>query len=140
MSWLVRHSTPTKSSPSARVAPGPCCVNGNRTANVWLGVSIENDDHVDRADLLREVPAAIRFISCETLLGSLPSLDLTHIDWLIVGAESGAEARPIQETWVLDIRDSCLAAGVSFFFKHWGGRTPKAGGRTLAGRTWDQMP
>jgi protein gp37 len=108
--------------------------------NVWLGVSIESDEHVDRADLLREVPAAIRFLSCEPLLGPLPSLDLTDIDWVIVGGESGPDARPILEEWVRSIRDSCLAAGVPFFFKQWGGRTPKAGGRSLAGRTWDQMP
>lgn len=109
-------------------------------ANVWLGTSIENDRWVKRADYLRETPECIRFLSLEPLLGPLPSLDLTRIDWAIVGGESGAGHRPIDPQWVRDIRDRCLAAGVAFFFKQWGGITPKAGGRLLDGRTWDQMP
>jgi protein gp37 len=108
--------------------------------NVWLGVSVEDDDRMDRVTVLREVSAAIRFLSCEPLLGPLPSLDLAGIDWVIAGGESGPNARPMREQWVLDIRDKCLVADVPFFFKQWGGRTPKAGGRVLAGRTWDQMP
>jgi protein gp37 len=109
-------------------------------SNVWLGTSIENDRWVGRADALRDTPAAVRFLSCEPLLGPLPSLDLTGIDWVIVGGESGNGHRPMDPDWVRDIRDRCVAAGVAFFFKQWGGRTPKAGGRELDGRTWDQMP
>jgi protein gp37 len=109
--------------------------------NVWVGVSIEDDERTDRVAVLRETSAAIRFLSCEPLLGPLPSLDLTGIDWVIVGGESGSEARPMREAWVTEIRDNCLdSGGIPFFFKQWGGRTPKAGGRRLAGRTWDEMP
>ena len=108
--------------------------------NVWLGTSIENDRWTVRADALRSTFAAVRFLSCEPLLGPLPSLDLTDIDWVIVGGESGNGHRPMDAAWVRDIRDRCLDARVAFFFKQWGGRTPKAGGRELDGRTWDQMP
>jgi len=108
--------------------------------NVWVGVSIEDDERTDRVAVLRETSAAIRFLSCEPLLSPLPSLDLVGIDWVIVGGESGPEARPMREAWVTEIRDNCLDAGIPFFFKQWGGRTPKAGGRRLAGRTWDEMP
>ncbi len=108
--------------------------------NVWLGTSIENDRWTDRADRLRGMPAAVRFLSCEPLLGPLPSLDLTDLDWVIVGGESGHGHRPMDPDWVRDIRDRCNAAGVAFFFKQWGGRTPKSGGRELDGRTWDEMP
>jgi protein gp37 len=108
--------------------------------NVWVGVSVEDDQRTDRVTVLRETPAAIRFLSCEPLLGPLPSLDLTGIDWVIVGGESGSEARRMLEEWVTEIRDNCLDAGIPFFFKQWGGRTPKAGGRRLVGRTWDEMP
>jgi protein gp37 len=108
--------------------------------NVWLGVSIENDDYTWRADYLRMTPAAVRFLSLEPLIGPLPSLGLSSIDWAIVGGESGPNFRPIDPSWVRAIRDRCAANGVAFFFKQWGGRTPKAGGRELDGRTWDQMP
>jgi protein gp37 len=108
--------------------------------NVWLGVSIENDDYTWRADHLRATPAAVRFLSLEPLLGPLPSLNLASIDWAIVGGESGANFRPIDPSWVQAIRDRCAAHGVALFFKQWGGRTPKAGGRELDGRTWDEWP
>jgi protein gp37 len=108
--------------------------------NVWLGTSIESNEYVWRADRLRETPAAVRFISAEPLLGPLPSLDLTGIDWLIVGGESGPHARPIGAEWVRDLRDICFETDTAFFFKQWGGRTPKSGGRELDGRTWDEMP
>ena len=108
--------------------------------NLWMGVSIETDKYVFRARHLRAVPAAVRFLSCEPLLGPLPSLDLTGIHWVIVGGESGKGARLMDETWATDLRDRCLAEGVPFFFKQWGGRTPKAGGRELGGRTWDEFP
>jgi protein gp37 len=150
--------------------------------NVWCGVSIENRRYVDRADALRDTPAAVRFISAEPLLGPLswdaarpvgkdgielgwsdgysgPPLSLREIDWLIVGGESGPDHRPMNIDWVRDLRDECIetqcggccSAGgacgkpdcertTAFFFKQWGGRTPKAGGRKLDGRTWDEMP
>jgi len=110
------------------------------TENVWIGVSIEQDKLSVRADVLRRVPASVRFLSLEPLLGPLPSLDLSGIDWVIVGGESGPDARCCDPAWVRDIRDRCRAWGVPFFFKQWGGRTPKAGGRLLDGRTWDEMP
>lgn len=109
-------------------------------ANVWMGVSIENRRFVHRADRLREVPSAVRFISAEPLLGQLTELDLSGIDWLIAGGESGHRHRPPNEAWITDLRDRCVTAGVAFFFKQWGGRIPKIGGRDLDGRTWDEMP
>jgi protein gp37 len=108
--------------------------------NLWMGVSIENNRWATRADFLRGVPAAVRFISAEPLLGPLDKLELAGIDWLITGGESGPRHRPVEPEWVLDLRDHCQAAGVAFFLKQWGGRTPKAGGRELDGRTWDEMP
>lgn len=108
--------------------------------NVWLGTSIESGEYVDRADMLRQVPAAVRFISAEPLLGRLAgALDLSEINWLIVGGESGPHHRPCRYEWVRDLRDYCPPS-TAFFFKQWGGRTPKAGGRELDGRTWDEMP
>lgn len=108
--------------------------------NLWMGVSVESADVVGRIDDLRKVPAATRFLSCEPLLTALPHLDLHGIDWVIAGGESGPNARPMDPSWVEDIRDQCSMAGVAFFFKQWGGRTPKANGRELDGRTWDEMP
>lgn len=109
-------------------------------ANVWMGVSVENTTTLDRIDDLRAVPAAVRFLSCEPLIGPLHDLDLVGVHWVIVGGESGAGARPMDPSWAKQVRDACLEARVPFFFKQWGGRTPKAGGRELAGRTWDEMP
>jgi protein gp37 len=109
-------------------------------SNLWLGASIEDDRYVWRADKLREAPAAVRFLSLEPLLGPLPSLDLADVDWVIVGGESGPRHRPIDPEWVRQLRDRCVDAQVAFFFKQWGGRTPKAGGRQLDGRTWDEYP
>lgn len=108
--------------------------------NVWMGVSIENRRFVHRADYLRNVPAAVRFISAEPLLGPLEGLDLDGIDWLIAGGESGPGHRLVKEEWLLELRDQCQATGVAFFFKQWGGRTPKAGGRELDGVVHDGMP
>ncbi|MBE1576680.1 DUF5131 family protein [Amycolatopsis roodepoortensis] len=108
--------------------------------NLWLGVSVEDERVAYRIDDLREVPAAVRFLSCEPLLGPLPRLNLAGIGWVIVGGESGPHARPMAPEWASEIRDQCQQAGVAFFFKQWGGRTPKAGGRELDGRTWDEMP
>ena len=109
-------------------------------ANVWMGVSVECDSYSFRVQHLTQTPAAVKFVSAEPLIGPLPSLDLTDIDWLITGGESGHGARPAGEDWVRDLRDRCVAHRVSFFFKQWGGRTPKAGGRVLDGRTWDEFP
>ncbi|MEU1749993.1 DUF5131 family protein [Micromonospora arida] len=108
--------------------------------NVWMGVSVEDESHRSRIDCLRQVPAAVRFISAEPLLGPLPRLNLAGMDWLIAGGESGQGCRPMDRSWVTDLRDQCDQAGTAFFFKQWGGRTPKAGGRLLDGRTWDEMP
>jgi protein gp37 len=109
-------------------------------ANVWMGASVENARFVHRIEQLRTVPAHVRFLSIEPLLGPIPNLPLDGIDWVIVGGESGPVHRRTDPAWVRDIRDQCDATGVSFFFKQWGGRTPKAHGRELDGRTWDDMP
>jgi protein gp37 len=109
-------------------------------ANVWMGVSVENADALGRVDELRRVPAAVRFLSCEPLLGPLDGIDLEGIGWVIAGGESGPRARPMDPQWVADLRDVCQQAEIPFFFKQWGGRTPKAGGRILDGQTYDEMP
>ena len=109
-------------------------------SNVWMGVSVESATYRFRIDHLREVPAATRFLSIEPLIGPVGELDLHGVHWVIVGGESGAGARPVAYEWIVEIRDQCLAAGVPFFFKQWGGRTPKAGGRQLDGERWDEMP
>jgi protein gp37 len=109
-------------------------------SNLWMGVSVESLDVVDRIDYLRSTPAKTRFLSCEPLLTGLPALNLDGIDWVIAGGESGPRARGMDPAWVEDIRDQCVEADVAFFFKQWGGRTPKANGRQLDGRTWDAMP
>ncbi len=108
--------------------------------NLWIGVSVENATQLTRVDDLRGVPAAVRFLSCEPLLGPLETLELDGIDWVITGGESGPRARPVDPAWVRGVRDRCQDAGVAFFHKQWGGRTPKAGGRELDGRLWDEMP
>ncbi len=108
--------------------------------NVWIGVSIESDQYVFRADYLRKIDAGTRFLSCEPLLGPLPSLDLTGIGWVIVGGESGPNHRPMEVDWVRELRDRTTRSDIPFFFKQWGGHTPKAGGRTLDRRIWNQMP
>jgi protein gp37 len=108
--------------------------------NIWVGVSVETRAYTFRIDDLRRVPAAVKFLSLEPLLGPVPDLDLEGIDWVILGGESGPGARPLKETWVTAVRDQCLAQGVPFFFKQWGGPKKKTKGRTLEGRTWSQMP
>lgn len=109
-------------------------------ANVWMGVSVESEEHTFRIDHLRQTSASIKFLSLEPLLGALPALDLTEIDWVIVGGESGPGARPVFAEWVVNIRQQCLRADVPFFFKQWGGTRKKKNGRLLEGRTWEQMP
>lgn len=108
--------------------------------NIWLGTSIESMEVARRADALREVPAAIRFISAEPLLGPLDELDLSGIDWVIGGGESGPGFRPPSYGWATGLRDLCVRSGAAFFWKQWGGQTPKASGRLLDGRTWDEYP
>lgn len=108
--------------------------------NVWMGVSIESDKYCYRAEHLRETSARTRFLSLEPLLGPLPSLDLSGIDWVIAGGESGPGARPMEERWALDIKALCRATGIPFFFKQWGGVNKKAAGRLLRGRSYDEMP
>lgn len=108
--------------------------------NVWMGVTIENRRFVHRADYLREIPSAVRFISAEPLLGPLEGLDLSGIDWLIAGGESGPRHRRIDAEWVTELRDRCRVEDVAFFFKQWGGHRPKTGGRDLQGREWNEMP
>jgi protein gp37 len=108
--------------------------------NLWMGVSVEASERLDRVDHLRKVPAAVRFLSCEPLLGPLTGINLDGISWVIAGGESGPNYRPMQISWARGIRDACSDAGIAFFFKQWGGRTPKALGRELDGRLWDEMP
>ena len=110
------------------------------TQHIWMGVSVENADYIHRIDHLRQTGAAVKFLSLEPLLGPLPCLDLTGIDWVIVGGESGPGARAMDEQWVTTIRDQCVVGNVPFFFKQWGGINKKKAGRRLQGRAWDQMP
>jgi protein gp37 len=110
------------------------------TGNIWMGVSVEHEDYLDRISHLRQIPAAVRFLSLEPLLGPVDRIPLHGIDWVIVGGESGPGARNLQPEWVRSIRNQCRTHGVPFFFKQWGGFNKKAAGRTLDGRTWDAMP
>jgi protein gp37 len=108
--------------------------------NLWMGVSVENAEAMPRVDDLRTVNASVRFLSCEPLLGSLDGISLDGIGWVIAGGESGPNYRPMRLEWAREIRDAAMAVNVPFFFKQWGGRTPKALGRELDGVTWDEMP
>lgn len=108
--------------------------------NIWMGVSVENEDHVYRIDHLRRTKAKLKFLSLEPLLGPLRRLNLKGIDWVIVGGESGPGSRPMAQSWAVDIRNQCRKANVPFFFKQWGGFNKKKNGRSLEGRTWDEMP
>jgi len=109
-------------------------------SNLWMGVSVESADVMYRVEDLRQVPAAVRFLSCEPLLGPLTGIDLGGIGWVIAGGESGHGYRPVDINWVRELRDDCVVAHVPFFFKQWGGRTPKAAGRLLDGQVWGEMP
>ena len=110
------------------------------TDNIWMGTSIENMDVARRADALRLIPARVRFISAEPLLGPLDDLDFTGVHWVIGGGESGVGHRPCSPEWATGLRNRCVEAGVAFFWKQWGGRTPKSGGRQLDGEEWNQYP
>jgi protein gp37 len=109
-------------------------------ANIWMGVSVENADYTWRIDHLRRVPAAVRFLSIEPLLGPITNLALDDIHWVIVGGESGPRARPVDAEWVRVLRELCQTRSVAFFFKQWGGVQKGRNGRELDGRTWDEMP
>lgn len=115
-------------------------LNTKAPAHIWMGVSVEDGTKLSRVEHLRDTAAQVRFLSLEPLIGPIRSLDLGRIHWAIVGGESGPGARPIHPDWVRQIRDRCLACGVPFFFKQWGGLTPSAGGRRLDGREWNQWP
>ena len=108
--------------------------------HIWLGVSVEDEKAATRIAHLQAADAGVRFLSIEPLLAPVGKLDLTGIDWVIVGGESGPHARPMDKRWVIDIRNQCVRARVAFFFKQWGGRSPKAGGRLLEGKEWSQFP
>ncbi len=110
------------------------------TKNIWMGVTVESAHYKSRIDLLRDTPAHVKFLSLEPLLGPIDDLNLTGIDWVIVGGESGPKSRPVHINWIRDIRDQCTAAKVPFFFKQWGGKNKKKSGRILDGRTWDEFP
>lgn len=110
------------------------------TSNIWMGVSVENSKFTDRIDFLRGTNAKVKFLSCEPLIGPLPNMNLSNIDWVIVGGESGHKPRKMEATWVIDIQQQCKKAMVAFFFKQWGGRNKKANGRELQGKTYDAMP
>jgi protein gp37 len=133
--WHIFQILTKRSARLARLAP-----KLPWSPNIWVGVSIETDCYTWRADHLRQVPAAVRFISAEPLLGPLENLNLDGIHWLITGGESGPKHRPCDPEWVRSLRDHCLEKQVAFFHKQWGGRTPKSGGRDLDGRTWDEIP
>jgi len=108
--------------------------------HIWIGVSVESNEYAWRADFLRKVPAAVRFISAEPLIGPIDELRLHGIDWVITGGESGPHHRPCNPDWVREARDHCVTEEIAYFHKQWGGRTSKVGGRELDGRTWDEMP
>lgn len=110
------------------------------THNIWMGVSVENDKVRDRIDFLRKTNARVKFLSLEPLIGPLRHLNMSGIDWIIVGGESGHNPRPMKPEWVLDIQEQCKNNDVAFFFKQWGGKNKKAAGRILNGRTYDEMP
>ena len=110
------------------------------TPNIWMGVTIENNKYLSRADTLRATNASVKFISAEPLLSGLGEINLEGIDWIIVGGESGSHARPMQKEWVLEIRDVAKKYGTAFFFKQWGGTNKKKAGRLLEGKTYDEYP
>lgn len=112
----------------------------NWTANIWAGVSVENQETVFRINHLQKTGAFIKFLSCEPLLQNLPNMNLKLIDWVIVGGESGFKARPMEEEWVIDIREQCKKNNIPFFFKQWGGKNKKLTGRLLEGKVYNQMP
>lgn len=112
----------------------------NWTNNIWMGVSVENESAKKRIDLLRYTDAKVKFLSCEPLIGPLGKINLTKIDWVIVGGESGRTPREMNSDWVIDVYNQCAESKIAFFFKQWGGKNKKANGRTLNGKTYSEMP
>jgi protein gp37 len=108
--------------------------------NIWLGTSVESAEYMWRIEKLIETPAAVHFLSIEPLLGPIPNLKLDDIEWVICGGESGKRHRPVQPDWVREVRDQVISARIPFFFKQWGGRQPKSGGKILDGREWCEFP
>ncbi len=108
--------------------------------NIWMGVSVEDEHAIQRIHDLIATPSPVHFLSCEPLIGPLHHLSLSNIQWVIVGGESGPNARPMKQEWVTSIHEQCLAANIPFFFKQWGGVRKDLTGRELHGRTWDEMP
>lgn len=133
--WHIFQVLTKRSARLARLAPSLPWA-----PHIWVGVSVESNQYAWRVDQLRRVPAYVRFISAEPLLGPIDRVNLDGIQWVITGGESGNGHRPIEEDWVREVRDRCLNQGTAFFHKQWGGRTPKANGRLLDGRTWDELP
>ena len=147
MADTPRHSYQVLTKRPDRMAEFTRAWDGGVLDNVWLGTSVEDAEVVDRIDQLRSVPAKIRFISFEPLIGPVGSIDLSNIDWAIVGGESGPRARPIKEPWIDQIHAACKRYDTAFFFKQWGAwgkdnkrRSKKQNGRTYRGKTWDEMP
>ena len=108
--------------------------------NLWMGVTVESNDEINRIDNLRQTGARVKFLSCEPLLTALPDMNLQGIDWVIVGGESGRTPRPIKEEWVLDIKEQCVEQSVAFYFKQWGGTNKKKAGKILGGKVYNEMP
>jgi protein gp37 len=141
ISYARNHNQPIDGQPAPRLPPSARDWPGWPPPNVWLGASCEDRAYgLPRLERLRNTPAAVRFVSAEPLLEGLGTVDLTGIDWLICGGESGPGARPMAPDWARSLRDQCQAQKVAFFFKQWGGTNKKKAGRTLDGRTWDEMP
>lgn len=147
MSCTPQHSYQILTKRPDRMAAFAADASFEKLGNVWLGTSVENSAVLHRVNALREIPATIRFISFEPLIGSVGNVELSGIDWAIVGGESGPRARPISEAWIDEIHDACRTSGTAFFFKQWGAwgkdnkrRSKKQNGRTYRGRTWDEMP
>ncbi len=141
--WGIMQATPQHTYQILTKRPDRIAFNlpkGWPFHNVWLGVSVENPRFYWRIERLRAIPSFVRFLSLEPLLAPLPYLPLAGISWVIVGGESGPGCRPMAVEWVRDIRDQCIAAGVPFFFKQWGGTRKSATGRQLDGRSWDEFP
>lgn len=131
---LTKRSSLMRSYINARFGAAGC------PKHIWLGTSVEDKNRTSRISHIQKTNAAVRFLSIEPLLGSLGQLDLNDIDWVIVGGESGPNARPMKEEWVLEVRDQCQTFDAAFFFKQWGGYRPKSGGRLLEGREWNEFP
>ena len=137
---LTKRSSLMRRFVQARYQGRAACPYRRAPSHIWLGVSIENEAALTRLRHLKQTHASVRFVSFEPLLGPMGAVDLEDIHWVIAGGESGPGARPVQAAWVRALRDQCRAQRVAFFFKQWGGRTPKAGGNTLDGRQWLEYP